>query len=340
MIRKTINFSKGFLPAAIVSIAVIALGVVGFFTVGINFGGDFAPGLIESVKIDADNISVEDVRVSLSGISGVDVKKTGEDGKSFQLSVPVVGSDGQSADENEAKSETVVVQALKDKYGADKVTVVSTNYISKSFSDSLAKKSVLLLLVTVVLIWIYATIRFHWDFALGSIVALLHDAAFMFTFIIWAGKFMNLSFNTTVLAAVLTIIGYSINDTVVILDRVRQNIKLGKFTKFNDILDKSLSESLGRSIITTLTTLVAILPLSIIFSIYIGTNPSASTSVVSIKDFSIALMVGLLSGCYSSLFISSGFISLCRKNWKPEYGIHHSNKGDKGVLQMDSGVVV
>lgn len=338
MIRRTIKFSKAFLPSAIVSIVVIALGVVGFFTAGIKFGGDFAPGLIESIKIDADDISVEDVRAALNGIDGVDVKKTGDDGKSFQISVPV--SEEAASVSSEDQSETSVVKVLKEKYGIENVYVTSTNYISKSFSNSLAKKSAVLLLITVVLIWIYATIRFHWDFALGAVVALLHDAAIMFTFIIWAGKLMNLSFNTTVLAAVLTIIGYSINDTVVILDRIRFNIKTGKFSKFRDVLDKSLSESLGRSIITTLTTLVAILPLFVIFSTYVSSNPAASNSVVAIKDFAIALMVGLLSGCYSSIFISSGFISLCRRKWKPEYGIHHSNKSDKGVLQMDSGVVV
>lgn len=136
-----------------------------------------------------------------------------------------------------------------------------------------------------------------------------------------------MEFSTTVLAAVLTIVGYSINDTVVILDRVRSNLRIKKVDSFNQLLDRSLSDTLGRSIITTVTTLFAVIAL------YVFTSGS-------IKDFALALMVGLLSGCYSSLFISSGIISMCRRNWKQEFGIHHSLKEETGVLQMDTGVTV
>ena len=187
----------------------------------------------------------------------------------------------------------------------------------------MAQKSLILLVLTVLLIWVYAAVRFHWDFALGATIALFHDALFMLTFIIWT----RMEFTTTVLAAVLTIVGYSINDTVVILDRVRSNLRLKKVDNFNQLLDRSLSDTLGRSIITTLTTLFAVVAL------YVFTTGS-------IKDFALALMVGLVSGCYSSLFISSGFISLFRKNWKQEYGIHHSLKNEVGVLQMNDGVTV
>ena len=178
--------------------------------------------------------------------------------------------------------------------------------------------------MTVVCIWVYATFRFHWDFALGSVLALVHDVLVLFTFIIWT----NMEFTTTVLAGVLTIIGYSINATVVILDRVRNNLAMQHVTKFNEILNKSLSDTLSRSILTTVTTLFAVV------SLYIFTTGS-------IKDFALVVIVGLLSGCYSSIFISSGFISVGRKNWKPEFGIHHSEKSmKKGVLVMDSGVTV
>ena len=131
-----------------------------------------------------------------------------------------------------------------------------------------------------------------------------------------------MEFTATVLAAVLTIIGYSINATVVILDRVRSNLRLAKYDNFKDILDHALSDTLGRSIITTATTLFAVV------SLYLFTSGS-------IKDFALALIVGLVSGCYSSIFISSGFILVLRRNWKPEFGVHHSLKSEKGVLQMD-----
>ena len=123
--------------------------------------------------------------------------------------------------------------------------------------------------------------------------------------------------DVTRLAAVLTIIGYSINATVVILDRIRYNLKFMTEAKnFNEILNKSLSDTLVRSILTTVTTLFAVVALFVF-------------TTGSIKDFSLALIVGLISGLYSSIFISSAFISACRKNWKPEYGVHHSLKAVK-----------
>ncbi|MCR5612997.1 protein translocase subunit SecF, partial [Treponema sp.] len=158
---------------------------------------------------------------------------------------------------------------------------------------------------TMLCIWAYATIRFRWDFALGAIIALIHDTLIMFSFL----AIFQVEFSTTSIAAVLTIIGYSINDTVVILDRVRDNIQKLEVKKFNEVLNQSLSDTLSRSLITTITTLFAVV------SLYVFTTGS-------IKDFAWALIIGLLSGCYSSLFISSGFISFVRRNWKPEYGLH------------------
>ena len=177
-------------------------------------------------------------------------------------------------------------------------------------SKSTTRKSIFMFICVIVLIWVYAAIRFHWDFALGSVIALLHDTLIMFTFICWSG----MEFSTTVLAAVLTIVGYSINATVVILDRIRYNLKMMPEAKnFDDILNRSLSDTLTRSILTTATTLFAVLALFIF-------------TTGSIKDFSLAMIVGLISGIYSSIYISSAFISFSRRNWKAEYGVHHSLK--------------
>lgn len=413
--KKVIQFSKGFLPSAIISAVIIVFGIIGFFTKGINLGLDFKPGLVEEVRIapvainvtysgsakvileisnekldvvvsgtgaenetksfafheyptvadlakgissvadvkaevladatepsytvffnsavstqlskepvciyaKSSDVTVDDVRAALSELKGISVKKIGSgSAASFQIRM--------SADSEEvtgASLQNDVMTKLEAKFGANKVAVIKTDFIGAGFSSSLAIKSAFLLLLTIVCIWIYAAFRFHWDFALGSVIALLHDVCIMFTFIIWS----NMEFTTTVLAAILTIIGYSINATVVILDRVRDNLSMQKVTKFDEILNKSLSDTLARSILTTVTTLFAVV------SLYIFTTGS-------IKDFALAVIVGLFSGCYSSIFISGGFISAGRKNWKPEFGVHHSEKSmKKGVLQMDSGVTV
>ncbi len=260
------------------------------------------------------DVSVDEVREALSGFEGFSVKALGgNNGASYQVRMPE-----SSGDKSGSELQNAVLEALDAKFGENTVTIVKTDFIGSSFSKTLASKSLILMIATFVLIWLYAAIRFHWDFALGSIIALIHDALIMITFIVWT----RMEFTATVLAAILTIVGYSINATVVILDRVRSNLRLAKFNNFNDILDKSLSDTLGRSIITTVTTLFAVV------SLYLYTTGS-------IKDFALALIVGLLSGCYSSIFISSGFISILRKNWKPEFGVHHSLKTEKGVLQMD-----
>ncbi len=266
----------------------------------------------------AENVGVEDVRKALSSLEGVAVKNIGsDDNATFQVRMIA------TEDESGQNLQNSVTETLGEAFGAEKIVTVKTDFIGSNFSKTLARKSIILMIATLALIWIYAAVRFHWDFALGAIIALLHDVLIMFTFIIWT----RMEFTTTVLAAVLTIVGYSINDTVVILDRVRSNLRLKKVDSFAELLDTSLSDTLSRSIITTVTTLFAVVAL------YMFTTGS-------IKDFSLALIVGLVSGCYSSLFISSAFISLFRRGWKQEYGIHHSLKNDVGVLNVNDGVVV
>lgn len=272
-----------------------------------------------------NDTTIDEVRDSLKEINGIALKELGDaNTRGFQLRMAAESE----SDTNSALKE-MATSALRKSFGDNSVVITKADFIGAAFSKTLAQKSALLLLCTVVLIWAYAAFRFHWDFALGSVIALLHDTLIMFTFIIWT----QMEFTTTVLAAILTIVGYSINATVVILDRVRFNLSLtlsnenNKGIKFNTILDSALSDTLHRSIITTVTTLFAVL------SLYIFTTGS-------IKDFACALIVGLISGCYSSIFISSGFIDLLRRNWKPEFGIHHSEKSiRRGELDM-TGVTV
>lgn len=250
------------------------------------------------------SVSIDDLRKSL-GENGIDIKQLGNgDSASYQIRM------GVTADAAQESLQDSVNTKLYNAFGKENVAVVKTDFIGSSMSNSTTIKSIIMFACVILLIFIYAAIRFHWDFALGSVIALLHDTLIMFTFIIWT----QMEFSTTVLAAVLTIVGYSINATVVILDRIRYNLKYMTEAKtFKEILNKSLSDTLVRSILTTVTTLFAVI------SLYVFTTGS-------IKDFALALIVGLISGMYSSIFISSAFIAACRKNWRPEYGVHHSLK--------------
>lgn len=400
---KRLNFNKGFLPCAVLSIVIILFGIVGIVTKGINFGLDFKPGLIEEVRVappvaevtydgsakialdlsagqldlvisglgavnetrsfnfaeyttvdslaaemnkvsgvrivvkngsfpttklflnsavsnqltnsvlyiypaGTSEVTTENIRGALSTLSGIDVKQLGQGADaSYQIRMGV--SEGSSQNELQES----VNNQLYAVFGQANVAIVKTDFIGSSMSSSIASKSILMFVLTVALIWIYAAFRFHWDFALGAVIALIHDTLIMLTFIVWT----QMEFSTTVLAAVLTIIGYSINATVVILDRIRYNlVYMKEVESFTPILNQSLSDTFTRSILTTVTTLFAVV------SLYIFTTGS-------IKDFSLALIVGLISGMYSSIFISSGFIQLFRRTWKPEFGVHHSLKNVK-----------
>lgn len=238
-------------------------------------------------------ISADDVRAALKTFDNVDVKEVGEGSdRAFQVRMGVAGDEGKNLQAEANK-------ALAGAFGADKVAFVKSDFIGAQFSESLIRDSIILVLATLVLIFIYSAIRFHWDFALAAVIAIIHDALIMVSFI----SFIQMEFSTTTLAAILTIIGYSINATVVILDRVRSDIKVVEAKTFKEILNSALSSTLSRSLITTLTTLFAVLAL---FFFTTGT----------IHDFSLALTVGLISGCYSSIFIAGAFILAVRKNYK------------------------
>ena len=244
----------------------------------------------------ADNessVTADEIRDTLKAFDDVDVKTLGSDSeRSFQIRMGVTGDEGKTiqADTN---------KALVEKFGADKVAFVKSDFIGAQFSQTLIRDSIILVLATLVLIFIYSAIRFHWDFALAAVIAIVHDSLIMVSFI----SFIQMEFSTTTLAAILTIIGYSINATVVILDRVRSDIKIIEAKSFKEVLNSALTSTLSRSVITTLTTLFAVLAL---FFFTTGT----------IHDFSLALTVGLISGCYSSIFIAGAFILAIRKNQK------------------------
>ena len=245
------------------------------------------------VSDKAASITADDIRETLKGFSDVDVKAVGSDSeRSFQIRMGVSGDEGKTiqADAN---------KVLIEKFGSDNIAFVKSDFIGAQFSQSLIRDSILLVLATLVLIFIYSAIRFHWDFALAAVIAIIHDSLIMVSFI----SFIQMEFSTTTLAAILTIIGYSINATVVILDRVRSDIRIVEAKTFKEILNSALSSTLSRSIITTLTTLFAVL------SLYFFTTGT-------IHDFSLALTVGLVSGCYSSIFIAGAFILSVRKNQK------------------------
>jgi len=189
--------------------------------------------------------------------------------------------------------------ALENHFGKGEAAVTSSNLVGSRFSKNLADQAVWLLGATLLLILIYAAIRFKPQYAVGAVLAIIHDGLIMVAFIVWS----RMEFNTTTIAAIMTILGYSINDTIVVFDRIRENVRIFPNDDFETVLNRATTETLSRTFITTLTTMLAVI------SLFIFTTGS-------MKDFALALLVGLVSGVYSTIFIASGFVLLWEKKFK------------------------
>jgi len=198
---------------------------------------------------------------------------------------------------------------LKKAFGADNILVNKSDEVGARFSKNLATQAVWLTLGTFVLIMIYCSFRFQPAYAIGAVLSVVHDALIMVAFIV----FTRMEFNTSSIAAILTIVGYSINDTIVIYDRIREKVKLNPHATFRENMNRGVTETLSRTFITVLTVLLAAI------SLFIFTTGS-------MKDFSLAIIVGLISGTYSSVFIASAFVDF----WKT---MEEKNAAKKQLVQ-------
>ncbi len=268
------------------------------------------------VAPDAKKLGSDDVRKVISAYPNAAVQVVGDPAnQQFQIRLSDDGSDPEASLNLRVGLNNAFVAA----FGEENIAVISTDFVGSRFSKSLAQQAVWLVLATLVLIWGYAAFRFRWDFAMGAVLAITHDALIMIAFVVWT----RMQFNSTTIAAILTIIGYSINDTVVVFDRIRENMKFHPEMKITDILNFSQTEMLGRSIITTVTTMLAVA------SLYIFTTGD-------MKDFALALLVGMTSGVYSTIIIASAFISFVGK-FRKDAGLIKEKVKEKTIT---SGAVV
>jgi preprotein translocase subunit SecF len=233
-------------------------------------------------------IPIEDVRAALLPLGTVSVQVMGQpQDRQFMIRM----EDNDLSDGEGVPAEKII-STLEAAFGAGGVAVTRSDYVGSSVSQSLTHQVFILLAATLVLILIYSSVRFKPQYATGAVLAIAHDALIMVAFIVWS----RMEFNTTTIAAILTILGYSINDTIVIFDRVRETRRLFPEENYTYILDRALTDTLGRTIITTLTTMLAVL------SLFIFTTGS-------MRDFALALLVGMTSGVYSTIYIACGFVN-------------------------------
>ena len=234
-------------------------------------------------------ITPDELRLALASIPSASVQQIGETHeRTFQIRLPDNGTYANASVELRA----LIQNALEAAYKIDNFTVLSTDFVGSRFSNSLARQAVLLVLGAMALIFCYTLVRFRWNFALGAVLALCHDVLIMLAFVVWT----QMEFNSTTIAAILTIVGYSINDTVVVFDRIRENMRLNPKLTLVEVLDIAQTEVLSRTIITTVTTMLAVVAL------YIFTDGS-------MKNFALALLVGMVSGVYSTIYIAGACIT-------------------------------
>jgi preprotein translocase subunit SecF len=291
MISKKFNFSKYFKIANLISLSLIIISLLLLLFKGLNYGVDFKGGTLLEIRIEQSSIEIQDVRNSLKNkdLGDVNVKQFGKKGdylikfeKTFE---------NNNFIENLKKD---ITETLKTDVNFRRVENVGPKVSQELLRDGL---TAIALALAAMLFYIW--IRFEWQFSLGSIVALIHDV------ILTLGVFSALSIevNLSIVAAVLTIVGYSMNDTVVIFDRIRENLLKFSRIGIGEISDISINETLSRTMITSLTTLLAVVSIFVLGG-------------EILKGFSFAMILGVIVGTYSSIFIASPVLSYFKVSQK------------------------
>lgn len=259
------------------------MSVVLLPTKGLNFGIDFKGGTMIEARMPGDAADIGAMRTSLNGL-GLGEVALQEFGTPVDVLIRVEEQEDDAANQ---VAVNVVKEALAEQFGED-VSYRRVETVGAKVSDELYLASAEAVAFALLAILAYIWFRFEWQFAVGSIVALVHDV------LLTLGVFslLGLEFNLATVAALLTIVGYSLNDTVVVYDRVRENLRKYKKMALADLLDRSLNDTLARTLMTSVTTLLALAAL------FIFGGPV-------IRDFTFALIWGVLIGTYSSIFIAS-----------------------------------
>ncbi len=265
---------------------VISLASV-FMHGGVNMGIDFTGGSLIQVKFHSDATDAKKIKKALAPMDfkTIDVQQYGDAvDNEFLIRVSRI-SDQKEGLAGEMKA------TLEKSYGAETVDIRSSEMVGPKVGAELRSKGVSAIIAAIISIFFYVAFRFEFKLASGAIVALIHDV------IITVGvmSIANKEFNLTIIAALLTVVGYSINDTVVVYDRIRENLRKTRKKKFEQVVNKSINETLSRTVLTSLTTFLVLL---CIFLFGGGV----------IHNFAFAMIIGLLVGTYSSIFVASPIV--------------------------------
>jgi len=285
-----INFMRYRKPILISSVFLIFLTFFGLFKYSLNFGIDFTGGILVEARFpEAQDIAT--VRRSISTLDIGDVSiQTLDDSRDIMIRVGVKHELDRDRYINEIKD------TLARNFSTD-VQFRKVEFIGAEVGQNMVESSGFAVLLTMLGILFYVWYRFDWQYSIGVILGLIHDLILTLGFLV----IMRFEFNSTSIAAILTILGYSVNDTVVIYDRVRENVRKIRKQSFVNILNLSINETLTRTMLTVITTLIAVLAL-----IFYGGE--------ALKSFSVTVFVGIIIGTYSSIFVSVPVMTFFKKH--------------------------
>lgn len=287
------------------SVTVTALGLVFAFIRGVKLGIDFEGGTEAAFEF-SKTVEPNEIRTAVTdgGFEGAEVKSFGRENqflvrvKNHPASEKQQGADSKKIEKaGVQKLSDELLQTLEKAFPADRVTLLKADNIGPKIGQELRTKAFYAVLASIALILLYVAFRFEWVYGLGATIALVHDVLVAFAAaVIMNGVFgMNLEMNQGQLAAFLTVVGFSINDTVIIFDRIRENKKLHRGENLLMVMNRSINETLPRTI-NTMLTVVLVLVIMVVFAGDV------------LQGFAFTMLVGIVTGTYSSIYIASSFV--------------------------------
>ena len=296
-----INFMRPRKIASAISIVLVLISVVSLTFKGLNAGLDFTGGTLIEIKL-SQPVNLEEIRDVLSSKIEDDFQVSYFGSEEDVLIKIPGGSENNLSDE--------IVSSLRDVFKFD---LRRKDFIGPQIGEELRDQGGLGLLAALLVMMVYIMFRFQFKFALGALLALVHDVLIVLGFF----SIFYIGFNLTVLAAVLAVIGYSLNDTIVVSDRIRENFRKKRKSDNVDVINRSLNQMLGRTLITSLTTLLVLLALLILGGDFI-------------QNFAIALICGVIVGTYSSIYVLCNNLILMNLNFE-DLAIKKSETYDDGM---------
>lgn len=311
------NFTKHSKIFAIISAVLILIGLVAFIVNNLNYGIDFTGGTTIQIDMDGKDFNTDDIETLVSNLlSGAEVQAQKLDGGRSVLikTVELQGYSESSEEETTDNQVDAIFEAIQETYGVEvaegerQVTTIGESTSKKILTDSMYA-----ILIAVVLMLLYITVRFEFLSGVSAVVGLIHNIVIMIGFY----ALFRVPVNNSFVAAVLTIVGYSINNTIVIFDRVRENVRKSRDASYEEIADTSVQQSLNRTINSSITTLLTIGMLYIL-----GVN--------SIREFALPIIIGIIAGTYASIF-------LCAPLWVKMKEANAKRKRNKATKKQAPG---